>query len=44
MKVGILGLGEGRSTMSAVLQSNKLELKMVCDMSIEMCKHRAAGV
>jgi predicted dehydrogenase len=42
MKVGILGLGEGRSTMSAVLQSNKLELKMVCDMSIEMCKRRAA--
>jgi predicted dehydrogenase len=41
MKIGILGLGEGRSTMSAVLKSDKLELKMVCDMNIEMCKHRA---
>ncbi|WP_121811187.1 Gfo/Idh/MocA family protein [Mucilaginibacter kameinonensis] len=41
MKIGILGLGEGRSTMSAVLKSEKLELKMVCDMNIEMCKHRA---
>lgn len=41
MKIGILGLGEGRSTMSAALQSDKLELKMVCDMNIEMCKRRA---
>lgn len=41
LRIGILGLGEGRSTMSAALQSNKLELKMVCDRNIEMCKHRA---
>jgi len=41
MKIGILGLGEGRSTMSAVLKSDKLELKMVCDRNIELCKHRA---
>jgi predicted dehydrogenase len=41
MKIGILGLGEGRSTMSAALQSDKLELKMICDMNIEMCKRRA---
>ncbi|WP_158827517.1 Gfo/Idh/MocA family protein [Mucilaginibacter lacusdianchii] len=41
LKIGILGLGEGRSTMSAALQSDKLELKMVCDRSLETCKHRA---
>ncbi|MFC0512891.1 Gfo/Idh/MocA family protein [Mucilaginibacter angelicae] len=40
MKIGILGLGEGRSTMSAVLKSEKLELKMVCDRNIELCKQR----
>jgi len=28
--------------MSAALNSAKCELKMVCDMSIEVCKHRAA--
>jgi predicted dehydrogenase len=41
MKIGILGLGEGRSTMSAALESKKLELKMVCDRNIETCKQRA---
>ncbi|WP_345950654.1 Gfo/Idh/MocA family oxidoreductase [Mucilaginibacter sp. PAMB04274] len=41
LKIGILGLGEGRSTMSAALGSDKLELKMVCDRSQDVCKHRA---
>jgi predicted dehydrogenase len=41
LKVGILGLGEGRSTMSAALQSSKVELKMVCDMNLDMCRQRA---
>jgi len=41
LKLGILGLGEGRSTMSAALVSEKYELKMVCDRNIETCKHRA---
>jgi predicted dehydrogenase len=41
MKIGILGLGEGRSTMSAALQSDKVELAMVCDRSIETCEQRA---
>lgn len=41
LKLGILGLGEGRSTMSAALQSSNYELKMVCDRSIELCKQRA---
>ena len=41
LKIGILGLGEGRSTMSAALQSPKVELKMVCDRDLEICKQRA---
>ncbi|CAM3745225.1 Gfo/Idh/MocA family protein [Mucilaginibacter galii] len=41
LKIGILGLGEGRSTMSAALQSEKCELKMVCDRSLDTCQKRA---
>ena len=41
LRLGILGLGEGRSTMSAALQSKKLELKMVCDAKEELCRLRA---
>ncbi|WP_342648391.1 Gfo/Idh/MocA family oxidoreductase [Mucilaginibacter sp. CSA2-8R] len=41
LKLGILGLGEGRSTMSAALQSSKIELAMVCDRNLDMCKRRA---
>jgi predicted dehydrogenase len=41
LKIGILGLGEGRSTMSAALQSEKCELTMVCDRSLDTCKKRA---
>lgn len=41
LRIGILGLGEGRSTMSAALQSSKCRLVMVCDRNIELCKHRA---
>ena len=41
LKLGILGLGEGRSTMSAALQSSKWELKTVCDRNEELCKQRA---
>lgn len=40
MNVGILGLGEGRSTMSAVLESKKLHLKNICDANEELCKYR----
>jgi predicted dehydrogenase len=40
LRIGILGLGEGRSTMSAVLNSRKLELKMICDMNEDLCKQR----
>ena len=41
LSVGILGLGEGRSTISAVLQSDKLKLTMVCDQNLELCRQRA---
>lgn len=41
LKLGILGLGEGRSTISAALQSNRIELKTMCDISLEACQQRA---
>jgi predicted dehydrogenase len=41
LKIAILGLGEGRSTMSAALQSDKLELVKVCDRNEDLCKQRA---
>ncbi len=40
-KLGILGLGEGRSTMSAALQSEKWTLHKICDLNEELCKKRA---
>jgi predicted dehydrogenase len=41
LTIGILGLGEGRSTISAALQSEKLKLKMICDRDIDLCRKRA---
>jgi predicted dehydrogenase len=41
LTIGILGLGEGRSTISAALQSEKLQLKMICDKNLELCRQRA---
>ena len=41
LRLGILGLGEGRSTMSAALESNKLELASICDRNEELCRQRA---
>jgi predicted dehydrogenase len=41
MKIGIIGLGEGRSTMSAALASDKLELQKVCDLNEDLCRKRA---
>jgi predicted dehydrogenase len=40
LKLGILGLGEGRSTMSAALQSNSYELKTICDVNEQQCRQR----
>ncbi len=41
LNLGILGLGEGRSTISAALQSKKWNLKMICDLDIALCRKRA---
>lgn len=41
LKLGILGLGEGRSTMSAALASNQYQLVRICDANEETCKQRA---
>lgn len=41
LKIAILGLGEGRSTISAALQSSKLELVKICDTNEALCKQRA---
>jgi predicted dehydrogenase len=41
LNIGILGLGEGRSTISAALQSTKINLKIMCDRDEAVCKHRA---
>lgn len=40
LTIGILGLGEGRSTMSAALNSSKLKLKTICDRNEEICRQR----
>ncbi|MBR1400250.1 MAG: Gfo/Idh/MocA family oxidoreductase [Prevotella sp.] len=39
--IGILGLGEGRSTMSAALQSDNYELIAICDRNEQLCQQRA---
>jgi predicted dehydrogenase len=41
LNIGILGLGEGRSTISAALKSDKVNLKMICDKNLETCRQRA---
>ncbi|WP_121356208.1 Gfo/Idh/MocA family protein [Flavisolibacter nicotianae] len=41
LRLGILGLGEGRSTISAALASRKYELKTICDRNEELCRQRA---
>ncbi|HEY4788857.1 MAG TPA: Gfo/Idh/MocA family oxidoreductase [Bacteroidales bacterium] len=41
LKLGILGLGEGRSTMSAALNSPKWTLKTICDLNEDLCRQRA---
>jgi predicted dehydrogenase len=41
LRLGILGLGEGRSTMSATLNSELIELVKVCDINEIMCRQRA---
>ena len=38
--LGILGLGEGRSTISAALASGQYELKTICDKNENLCRQR----
>lgn len=40
-KLGVVGLGEGRSIMSAALSSTRWELVQVCDINPAVCKLRA---
>ncbi len=39
-KLGVVGLGEGRSIMSAALNSNRWKLVRVCDLNQEVCVRR----
>lgn len=39
--LGILGLGEGRSTISAALSSSRYDLKSICDANETLCLQRA---
>src|ERR1700761_2546122 len=41
LRLGILGLGEGRSTMSAALNSPKWELRTICDRNEVLCRKRS---
>lgn len=41
LRLGILGLGEGRSTMSAALQSELLDLIQVCDLNEDLGRKRS---
>lgn len=38
--MGVLGLGEGRSIISAVLNSKDFKLGNICDLNEELCKKR----
>ncbi|QMV43334.1 Gfo/Idh/MocA family protein [Cohnella cholangitidis] len=40
-RMGVVGLGEGRSIMSAALSSSRWKLAKVCDLNQELCEHRA---
>ncbi|HEY7087592.1 MAG TPA: Gfo/Idh/MocA family oxidoreductase [Tepidisphaeraceae bacterium] len=42
LNLGVLGLGEGRSIISAAIHSDLWELVRLCDLNEELCKERAA--
>jgi len=42
LRLGVLGLGEGRSIISAALNSQLWELAQICDLNEALCKERAA--
>lgn len=39
-RIGVLGLGEGRSILSAILSSSHWELAQACDLNVELCRQR----
>lgn len=41
LKLGILGLGEGRSTIAAALASKNYKLIKICDANLTLCEQRA---
>jgi predicted dehydrogenase len=41
LRLGVLGLGEGRSIISAALKSELWELGRVCDLNEKLCQERA---
>lgn len=41
LRLGILGLGEGRSTISAAMHSDKIALVTICDRNEEVCRQRS---
>src|SRR5690242_17404158 len=42
LRLGVLGLGEGRSIISAALNSEHWELACICDLNGDLCRERAA--
>jgi predicted dehydrogenase len=42
LRLGVLGLGEGRSIISAALNSELWDLVRICDLNEQLCKERAA--
>ncbi|MEM1212674.1 MAG: Gfo/Idh/MocA family oxidoreductase [Planctomycetota bacterium] len=40
--LGVLGLGEGRSVISAALQSDRWDLRLLCDLNEELCQSRGS--
>jgi len=39
-RMGVIGLGEGRSIISAALKSDKWELVNICDLNEDLCRER----
>src|SRR5436190_6746255 len=42
LRLGVLGLGEGRSIISAAINSELWDLARICDLNEDLCKERAA--
>jgi predicted dehydrogenase len=40
--LGVLGVGEGRSIISAAVQSDRWEVARICDVNGELCRQRCA--